>query len=233
MTDLVTIKQEVQEHLANPETLKTLVNTTFKGLKPDVVPVAITEGMMRGFTFKDFLEKNIYAIPFGSTYSLITSIDHARKIGMRSGVIGKSAPKYTFYKDGKIESCTITIRRKAHGEVGEYSETVYFTEYSTGRNLWNTKPKTMIAKVAEMHALRMACPEEMSQIYVQEEKDQETTTALPEIKVEEHKKKLEEAKDLEELKTTWASIPAPAKKELEPVKDDLKMKFVEDKTDDK
>ncbi len=31
----------------------------------------------------------------------------------------------------------------------------------------------MIAKVAEVHALRKACPEEMSQIYVEEEREKE------------------------------------------------------------
>ena len=30
----------------------------------------------------------------------------------------------------------------------------------------------MIAKVAEMHALRMACPEELSQSYIEEEMDE-------------------------------------------------------------
>ena len=53
--------------------------------------------------------------------------------------------------------------------VGDYTAKVYFTEYSTGRNLRNTKPRTMIAKVAEMHALRSAFPEEMAQQYVEEE----------------------------------------------------------------
>ena len=32
---------------------------------------AIMEGMIRGYTFKDFLEKNIYAIPFKDNYSLV------------------------------------------------------------------------------------------------------------------------------------------------------------------
>ena len=33
---------------------------------------------------------------------------------------------------------------------------VSLSEYSTGKNLWQTKPKTMIIKVAESHALRRA-----------------------------------------------------------------------------
>src|SRR3981189_3634379 len=170
---LVEIQKEVTTELANKETLKTLVATTFKGLNAAVVPQAIVEGMIRGFTFKDFLERNIYAIPFKEGYGLVTSIDWARKIGMRSGVMGKSAP--SFETDGdKVVSCTITIKRKVGDEVGEFTDTAYFVEYyRPGRNsypsLWDSKPRTMIAKVAEMHALRMACPEELAQSYVEEE----------------------------------------------------------------
>ena len=123
---------------------------------------------MRGFEFKDFLDKNIYAVPFGGSYSLITSIDYARKVGMRSGVVGKSAPVYQ-EQDGKIISCSVTIKKEIKGLIGDFTSLVFFDEYNTGRNQWASKPRTMIAKVAEMHALRMACPEELSQAYSEEE----------------------------------------------------------------
>ena len=126
------------------------------------------EGMTRGFTFKNFLEKDVYAIPFKDRYSLITSIDYARKLGMRSGVVGKSEPTIE-EKDGNVISCTVTIKRKVNDYVGDYTAKVYFDEYNTGKNLWLTKPRTMICKVAEMHALRSACPEEMDKVYVEEE----------------------------------------------------------------
>lgn len=223
---LVEIKKFVSKELASPEVMKTLVATTFKGLSPEVMPQAIVEGMIRGFTFNDFLEKNIYAIPYGQGYSLITSIDHARKIGMRSGVIGKSAPSYETDENGKIISCTITIKKQVNGTIGDFTETVYFNEYSTNRNLWLSKPRTMIAKVAEMHALRMACPEELSQSYVEEEVAEiKPAVVIPDFS--EHKVKLEATKNLNELKTVWASLPAEAKKELTPLKDELKNKFVE------
>jgi hypothetical protein len=67
-TDIAVIQEEVSKQLENKETLQTLIATTFKGLNVAVVPQAITEGMIRGFTFKDFLEKNIYAVPFGQNY---------------------------------------------------------------------------------------------------------------------------------------------------------------------
>ena len=38
---------------------------------------------------------------------------------------------------------------------------VYFDEYDTGRNLWVTKPRTMIEKVAIAQGFRRCFPEEM------------------------------------------------------------------------
>lgn len=172
---LVALNKELNSQLAEPSIIKALLATTFKGLSEQSMRQAALEGMLRGFKFQDFLKKNVYAIPYGGGYSLVTSIDYARKIGMKSGVVGKSAPIFEM-EDSNIVSCTITIKRKVSGSIGEFTDTVYFDEYTTGKNLWVSKPRTMIAKVAEMHALRMACPEEMSQIYTQEEFDKEADT---------------------------------------------------------
>ena len=69
----------MQKLTALTNILKILI-PTFKGLQVASAKQAMLEGMMRGFTFKDFLEKNIYAIPFSSGYSLVTSVDYVRKI---------------------------------------------------------------------------------------------------------------------------------------------------------
>lgn len=225
-TAIAEIKKEIDQQVGDPQTLTTLLNTTFKGLNKESLKPAILEGMLRGFTIKDFLEKNIYAIPYGNKYSLVTSIDWARKIGMRSGVVGKSAP--TFETDGKsIVSCTVTIKRQVAGTIGDYTATVFFDEYNTKRNQWLTKPRTMIAKVAEMHALRMACPEELAQAYVEEERDSETISEVV-IDITDFEGKLRGAKNLDEVKTIWASMPIEAKQKLEAVKLELKVKFTPD-----
>lgn len=223
-TNLVKINEEINKELSNTSVATALLATTFKGLAPVVMKKAIFEGMMRGFTFKDFLEKNVYAIPFRDGYSLITSIDYARKIAMRSGLAGKSEPVYKENESGEIVSCSVTIKRNVDGVVGEYTATVYFKEYTTGRNLWVSKPRTMIAKVAEMHALRSAFPEEMSKQYVEEEIENEMP-AKAEINIGEYEAKLRECKNAEELKKVWVSIPAQAKVALENVKNELKTQY--------
>jgi hypothetical protein len=223
------IHDEVSTQLANKEVLASLVATTFKGLEPENVKKAMIEGVMRGFTFEDFLQKNIYAVPYGKSYSLITSIDYARKVGMRSGVVGKSEPVYE-EKDGRIISCTITIRKKFGEIIGNFTATAFFSEYTTGKNLWTSKPRTMIAKVAEMHALRMACPEELSQMYMKEEMDEkiinvEEVERIDPIRVQSYGDKLKASKTLEELKSNWSAIPFEAKEKLGALKDELKKKL--------
>ena len=224
-------KIEIDAQLADGQTMQSLIDTTFKGMEPPVVKRAILEGVLRGFTFKDFLEKNVYAIPFKNyktgekSYSLVTSIDYARKIGMKSGVCGKSAPQFEF-DEKKLVSCTITVKRKVGEHIGEYSETVYFDEYNTSKNLWTTKPKTMLAKVAEMHALRSACPEEMSPMYSEEEFRSEEKLEIEEQETDvfDWEERLNATKDIEDLKKVWADTPVEAKQALGKLKDKLKNK---------
>lgn len=234
------VQKEVTSQLANPEAVKMLVATTFKGLNPAVIPQAITEGMLRGFNFKDFLEKNIYAIPFKDGYSLVTSIDNNRKIGMRSGIVGTDSPVYVMTPDKteagipKPEQATVTVHRQmANGYVGAFSATVFFDEYyKLGRSyngeyqpsMWDKKPRTMIAKVAEMHALRKACPEELAQAYVEEEMKEEVKTA-PAANLDDSKAKLEGAKDIAELQGVWANLPADAKEAHFALKEEIKKKL--------
>lgn len=222
MTKLELINQEINTEIEKVEVQKALLSTTFKGLDLLSMKKALMEGMMRGFTFNDFLEKNVYAIPYGSNYSLVTSVDYARKIGMNSGIVGKSAPIYE-EKDGKIISCTVTVKRKIGDYIGDYTATVYFDEYTTNKNLWTTKPRTMIAKVAEMHALRMACPSELAQAYAEEEMEKEVRTIS--IDTEHYKQKLEATTSLEELQKVWVSMPGEAKSALSELKDELKKKY--------
>lgn len=223
MSTLEIINKEINTEIAKADVQKALLATTFKGLTLNSMKQALMEGMMRGFSFQDFLSKNIYAIPYGQGYSLITSVDYARKVGMRSGVVGVSAPSYEV-EDGKPVSCTITVKRKIEEYVGEYTATVFFNEYSTNKNLWTSKPRTMLAKVAEMHALRKACPEELSKTYSEEEMQSEIKE-VPSIDLDSFKTKLEATTNLEELKTIWSSIPIQAKQGLETLKEELKNKY--------
>lgn len=199
-SQLELVETEFKKELSvNQKALKALLLTTFKNFTPELMQQAIWEGMMRGFTFKNFLEKDVYAIKYGDGYSLVSSIDYIRKVAMRSGLAGKSAPVFV-EKNGVIENCTVTIKRK-NGVLGDYTATVYFKEYNTGKNQWLSKPHTMIAKVAEMHALRSAFPEEMAKAYIEEEMQQEVSFIDPlDDKV---KAKIDSIKTMDELQAYY------------------------------
>lgn len=227
------VNRAVDLELSNPETMKTLVMTTFKGLQPESVRQAMVEGLLRGFTFKDFLEKNIYAIPFKGGYSLITSIDYARKIGMKSGIVGSLPPTYEV-DNGAVVSCTMTVKRRTPGDgyIGEFSATVYFAEYyKAGKNdypsLWDSKPRTMLAKVAEMHALRKACPEELAQSYIEEELEKKdgAPASVSAFDATPFELQLKETTTTAELIKAYGLLPGKAKAVLFDLKEKLKADY--------
>lgn len=219
------LKAEINRQLSDPETLKSLLETTFKGLDAQMMKRALLEGMMRGLPFEAFLKKDVYAIPFSGGYSLVTSIDYARKIGAKSGVVGVDAPVYR-EENGKVISCAVTVHKKIGDYIGDFTAEVYFSEYSTGRNLWTTKPRTMISKVAEGHALRKACPEELAQSYVEEEIQRETIKAeARDITPKDWSKEkalLESCQTLEALEMLYADLPVEGKIALKGTFEEMK-----------
>lgn len=215
---VIKIKNEINIQLGDAETLKSLLDTAFKGLEAAQMKRALLEGMLRGFTFEDFLKKNVYAIPFAGGYTLITSIDFSRKIAQKSAV-WQSKPEFEMNND-KVVSCTVIAYRRLGQDVAEYPATVYLSEYSTGKNLWNSKPRTMLAKVAEMHALRKACPEELAQTYVEEEVQKQEPIKASALDVEAlnaNEQALLECKDVESLDRYWADLPGEFRPKLKMV----------------
>lgn len=168
--------KELDSQLSDSSVMRALIATTFSGFRNElIVKQACLEAMMRGYSFQDILSKKIYAIPFKGSYALVQSIADVRAIAMKSGQVGKSAPTYVEDDKGNIISCSITIKKKIGETVGDYTATVFFKEYNTGYNQWASKPRTMIAKVAEMHANRMAFPEVLHQAYIEGEFEESTT----------------------------------------------------------
>lgn len=233
---VVKANTELQKELAEPSVMQELMRTTFKGFQSEkLVKQACLEAMVNGYTFQDILKKRVYAIPYGDGYSLVQSIKDVRIIAMESGQIGASAPVYVDDENGRCVTCTVTIKRLLNGHVGDYTATVYFNEYNKpGKNKpnnWDNMPRTMIAKVAEMHALRKAFPEKFEGAYIEEEmmKPAESVEKLKIEKVDTKKalETLNKAKDLEDLKKKFRSLPREEQgaNEVRKLKDKLKKKF--------
>lgn len=234
--DIVAYKEEIKlEVMGKKEVFNALAQNTFKGLEDQNIPQALLEGMMRGYTIKDFMTKKIYATPFWNSkenrqdYALVQSISDVRAIAMKSGQSGKSEPRFTYNDDKTVESCTVTVWKKDGDERG-YTATVFFDEYEKkpykAKNgteipgMWQTKPRTMISKVAEMHALRMAFPEQLSEAYIEEEFDKESIVHIDvdvnDIPDDEKKKAIDTfapAKTIDELKNAFKVLSADLRKD--------------------
>lgn len=127
----------------------------------------------------DPLAKQISLIKFGNQWTIITTIDGYRAIAEQTGqYAGSDAPVFTYTGEktgagkNKPDTCTVTVHKLINGQTYPFSAMVYFDEYDTGRGNWSTMPRTMLAKVAESHALRKAFPAVMSGMYEESEMDQ-------------------------------------------------------------
>lgn len=163
------INKAISVQLADKETVQALITTTFNGMSEQTMRQAMLEGMMRGFTFQDFLNKDVYAIPYGNKYSLVTSIDYMLKIAAQHGLVGTNAPVFEDDANGRPKTCSVTVKRMVNGSIAEFTSLIYVSEYNTGKNLWVSKTRTMSAKVALGHALRIGFPEELAKSYIEDE----------------------------------------------------------------
>lgn len=122
----------------------------------------------------DPLLKQLYFIKYdGKSVSYVTSIDSYRLIAHRTGEFaGVDLPTYEYNPQGMVTHASITVYKLIQGQRYGFSAKVKFSEYTTGKNQWASKPETMIAKVAEAHALRKAFPNDLAGVYTTDEMEQ-------------------------------------------------------------
>ena len=114
----------------------------------------------------DPFAKQIWAVKYGNNPAAIfCGRDGFLAIAHRSGKF--DGMESGTRKDGDDLIGWCRVYRKDMSRPFEVE--VSLSEYSTGKNLWQTKPKTMIVKVAESHALRRAFG--ISGLYAPEEID--------------------------------------------------------------
>lgn len=166
----------VHEDMFSDKRVDLIRNTVAKGA-PDETFLAFLDIAKRRNL--DPLAKQISLIKFGGQFTIITTIDGYRAIAEQTGqYAGSDAPVFTFTsevtRDGKAkpDTCTVTVHKLIQGNTYPFSAMVYFEEYDTGNGNWSKMPRTMLAKVAESHALRKAFPAVMSGMYEESEMDQ-------------------------------------------------------------
>lgn len=122
----------------------------------------------------DPIRNQIYAIPRDGRLTFQVGIDGFRAIAHRTGQYTGMTRK-AVYADGRLVAAWAIATRNGR----EWKTSVLFNEYNTGKNVWKEKPETMILKVAEAHALRMAFPEELGGMYTEDELPSEPINITP------------------------------------------------------
>lgn len=129
------------------------------------------------------------------------SIDGARIVAERSGqYIGQEGPFWCgadgvwkevwLDNDTMPSACKVVVFKrgseKGFPAVAHWDEYVAKKKDGTITHMWETKPALMLAKCAEMLALRKAFPNDLSSLYSSEEMGQETPPVIAHHRTEAH-----------------------------------------------
>ncbi len=144
----------VQSSQFSPAEIELLRTTYAKGLSDTELSLFLKQS--EAMNLNPFT-KEIYGMIVSERLVLITSINGLRKIAHAAGnYVGCSVSIKS--ESGKLISARAKVRKLVAGTVAEFESEVMFDEYNTGKNNWVKMPQTMLKKVAEAHALRMAYP---------------------------------------------------------------------------
>ncbi len=111
----------------------------------------------------------IYFVKFGSSPGqIIIGLDGFRSIASKTGKHMGTRRGTTHDKDGKLVGGWAEVSKSGWSHPARAD--VSLAEYTKNQGEWKTKPETMIQKVAEVSALRMAFPDELGGVYGEEER---------------------------------------------------------------
>ena len=106
----------------------------------------------------------------------IVGIDGFRLVAHRTReYLGRSEAVFAYDNQKFPTKVKITVYRMVCGQKAEFTATAKWDEYYPGDKkgfMWRKMPETMLEKVCEAKALRMAFPNDLSGIYAHEEMEQ-------------------------------------------------------------
>lgn len=113
----------------------------------------------------------IHFVKYGNNPgTMIVGIEGFRVRASRTGKHAGTRRGIMRDKNGKCVGAFADVYRSDWQQPAH--EEVSLSEYNTGKSNWAKMPETMIKKVAEASALRMAFPDELGGVYTKEEMDQ-------------------------------------------------------------
>lgn len=122
------------------------------------------------------IKKEVYGVPYGDKFSIIVGYESYIKRAERSERL--NGWKVEIVGSGDNMKAVITINRKDWDS--PFVHEVYFEEYNTNQNLWKSKPRTMLKKVAIAQGFRMCFSEELGGMpYTADELPEEMSNPTP------------------------------------------------------
>ena len=114
-------------------------------------------------TFKlNPFSRDVYAIAYKDKFNIIVGFEVYLRRASESGKLAGWKAWTVGSKENKDLKGCIEIQRKDF--TAPFYHEVDFDEYNTNQNLWVSKPKTMIKKVAMAQGFRLCFPEQLSGI---------------------------------------------------------------------
>ena len=163
MSDLPATTAPAAPATYDPEKLRLIRDMFAKGANDNEFGVMVE--LARKYQLDPFA-RQIWLVKYGdSPAQIFCGRDGYLAIAHRSGQFDGIQSGSRIEDNELIGWCRVYRKDMSHPIEVE----VYASEYSTGKNLWRDKPRTMIQKVAEAHALRRAFS--ISGLYSPEEID--------------------------------------------------------------
>lgn len=148
-----------------------LLNTVAKGATPDEFKLFLYR--CTNLRLDPLKPGQAHFVKIGSGPGVfVVGIDGFRAIAGRTGLHCGTARGVLRDDNGKLIGAWAEVDRKDWRRPAR--EEVSFAEYNTGRSAWAKLPESMIKKVAEVAALRMAFPDDLGGVYESAEMDQAT-----------------------------------------------------------
>ncbi len=161
-----------------PEQLKLITEVVAKNATPEELKLFLYRCKNMGL---DPLKPGqIYFIKFNSSQpgTMVVGIDGFRSLASRTGKHMGTVRGIIRDDKGRCIGAWAEVHRSDWKHPAR--EEVSLGEYNTGKSQWARMPETMIKKVAEVAALRMAFPDDLGGIYAPEEMEQANQHQPPE-----------------------------------------------------
>ena len=152
MENEITVKNENEVQNWNKEKWDLVLKTFIPKGVSDKEALLFLE-LSKAYQLNPF-KKEIWVIPYGNKINIFCGRDGFLSIAHRSGMFDGMETNFGYDKNGNLESAETIVYNKSCKHPIKCK--VFLKEYSTFKNLWQTKPHVMLQKVAESTALRRA-----------------------------------------------------------------------------